>query len=1343
MSKLQHAFTSGKMNKDLDERLVPNGEYRDALNIQISKSTGSSVGIIENILGNLPKYNKTYNPTTGAYTQWDLDGETTNAYGFDKDTAECIGAIRSDSTECVYFIVKSSNKNAIIEYDQSINVISPVLVDNNNVLGLSNLITGINIIDGLLFFTDDNSEPKKVNISIFKEASKATGFSGHTQIYGRDFTEADVTVIKKSPLKAPLIEKKASKRDGIGTGISPIAIARNFTELISGGPAYQSIPVGTDITLSWAASPNYKVGDILQMSASYTDDANFIKEFDMRVSVVSINSTTTSAVVKILSIPSNLPNQTLTWEVLLEENSAMFQYKFPRFAYRWKYRDGEYSTFSPFSNIVFVPGKFEYLSSDGYNQGMVNNVRYIKVYGFDTPPEEVVKVEVLYKDADSTVIYTVSELKDGLNYLEIESEIVHSAVESNQLLRPWDNVPRKAKAQEVSSNRIIYGNYLQNYNVPDNSAVTLWNEPVEHASVKDGLPSVKSIRTYQGGVVFKDKYGRETPVFTNTKASLNIDRLNASKVNSLSAVGTGDVPSWATHFKYFIKETSDEYYNLALDRFYLAEDGNVWLSFPSSERNKLDLDTYLLLKKKHDSNEPITDATARYKVLDIKNEAPLFIATVLKSIGNATGTLLSTSRPSVGSLQFSFTGPAVANNPSFAQSFVSGNYVILSSGANQTVSYEISGGGPTGVDDKYTVSLKEPIGSEGAFLDPLTTGATIDIAVQSKIAENKPEFEGRFFVKINRNAAFDSYITNVFSIKSERYGILEEADIPNTIANSGPGDGTAGFGFTDTKAPSNYWNGKLQKPTANSDWFGIGWAGYSGGNNSPVTLGEPTHPLIDDYLSKTSTSVRFYDASGNLSKVYSIKQSLVEYKRRGWTGVGGGARTTGSNAVKYARCTLDKPFESGFTPVGIQVVRKVIDSNNDVLSSNNPAVFETEPKKGVELDIYYEATDALPINLYKTPYKLSWSNCYSFGNGVESDRIRDDFNAIRIGKGVKVSAPLAEQYKEERRSSGLIFSQIFNSISGVNRLNQFIQAEPITKDLNPYYGSIQKLHARDSDIIALCEDKCIKILADKDALYNADGSANVTYSANVLGQAIPYAGEFGISKNPESFATYGFRSYFTDKNRGVVLRLSNDGLTLISEKGMVGYFGDALSASNKIVGSYDDLSDVYNLTLNGETISFDEQADGWSTRKSFIPEVGISMNNMYYTFKDGIMWSHDNPVRNKFYNDAIAKSSVQVVFNEEPSKIKNIKAMSYEGSNGWTTPLIATDQQDGYVPGYISKEGIYYNFVKGISTTWDNASQTGNLDTKEFSTQGIGLLSSISGNVAQTVFKLTIKENND
>ena len=52
MPEIKHQFSGGKMNKDLDERMVPNGQYRDAMNIQVSTSDGSDVGTVQNILGN-------------------------------------------------------------------------------------------------------------------------------------------------------------------------------------------------------------------------------------------------------------------------------------------------------------------------------------------------------------------------------------------------------------------------------------------------------------------------------------------------------------------------------------------------------------------------------------------------------------------------------------------------------------------------------------------------------------------------------------------------------------------------------------------------------------------------------------------------------------------------------------------------------------------------------------------------------------------------------------------------------------------------------------------------------------------------------------------------------------------------------------------------------------------------------------------------------------------------------------------------------------------------------------------------------------------------------------------
>ena len=53
MAEFVHVFQAGRMNKDLDERLVPNGEYRDALNLDLANSDASDVGAMQNIAGTI------------------------------------------------------------------------------------------------------------------------------------------------------------------------------------------------------------------------------------------------------------------------------------------------------------------------------------------------------------------------------------------------------------------------------------------------------------------------------------------------------------------------------------------------------------------------------------------------------------------------------------------------------------------------------------------------------------------------------------------------------------------------------------------------------------------------------------------------------------------------------------------------------------------------------------------------------------------------------------------------------------------------------------------------------------------------------------------------------------------------------------------------------------------------------------------------------------------------------------------------------------------------------------------------------------------------------------------
>ena len=108
-------------------------------------------------------------------------------------------------------------------------------------------------------------------------------------------------------------------------------------------------------------------------------------------------------------------------------------------------------------------------------------------------------------------------------------------------------------------------------------------------------------------------------------------------------------------------------------------------------------------------------------------------------------------------------------------------------------------------------------------------------------------------------------------------------------------------------------------------------------------------------------------------------------------------------------------------------------------------------------------------------------------------------------------------------TSGLIFSGLYNSTSGVNDLNEFNMGEGIIKNLNPEYGSIQALKTRDTNVVAFCEDRILQVQANKEAVFMADNDPNIVATDRVLGHVSTFKGEYGISKNPESLAVDQYR----------------------------------------------------------------------------------------------------------------------------------------------------------------------------------------------------------------------------
>ena len=1886
----------------MDERVVASGEYRDALNIQISSSDGSDVGAAQTLLGNTlissgivpsgstcvgsiahnkkdkiyyfvagPRYQHGYDEGVWKdyIIEYDLKSDsfkyvfvdiyrihlktsvvsssrdiliapsspalTTVRRDMDINGYDASGThiIHSSNSQLTEVISTSNNSVNIYSSDTDYNSVSiPAgtllklkpphqILRFNRIAAADSSITGINIIDDMLFWTDNYSEPKKINI---KRSIAGTGgsvaftngiFDGdnadfHTRlcvtpdshndlrIKARSTTtpwyveEGDTTVIKRGPLKAPTLimsqheddrggDNTFSETDGSSLQLRGPTGYNSFSYVVPGtSPALHKIrQPGDEIKSVYVANPvHWRVGDLVMFNQQQDiNSAEGFTEHDVRATVTSVPTTTPAAgpydfMIESIDV-SAIDEEQKIWNLRLVEKPPMFEFKFTRFGYRYKYEDGEYSTFSPWSELAFLAGEYDYLPKKGYNLGMTNRLRQLKVTDYITEdiPKDVIQVDILFKNESSPNIYKVESIKstdgwdvkgeklwpDKINFeaqtglssslitsgkntsrgeYEVTSELIHSTIPSNQLLRPYDNLPRKALAQEITSNRLVYGNYVQNFNLvntdanvevrpllnvvlstkdaPLNAPEGTSDEALNGEDDAEGFAvprkTCRSLREYQIGVVYGDRFGRETPVLAGAggSGSLTIDVANSSTVNKLRVDIGSHAPSFAHYYKFYIKETSNEYYNLAMDRWYDAEDGNIWLSFASADRNKLDIESHIVLKKKHDKHEPVTD-DARYKILAIENSAPKFIKTNIKSLGSGKN---NSDKNRIGTSGMGF--PMEDYNEMWIKTAASGVNKWFNSSVNELTPFINDGTlfirvrTTTIKSDWYQVTKLNTQSSgwykfttDKSFNEDVnftTTDASWDsrisglrVELSRHVVEDKKEFEGRFFVKIYKDLVL---ISNLLKAVEPEYRVTQASKIgywnmPNAyytniigtdhvnfehpaITNNGrvddDGNGTsgtanfAGHGGSGTnrqfffKTASSGWHNSKEwscsAREAAKKWMSLSegrfhidavWvrgAKKCNGNACTrssltndcdrnntrglgVTRGGKSMDIGYVYKGnwewKNDNDLEFIKALKTVGNnfrfredpdgiIYTVTKAhggsgddtrygkhhtwhktsskgwgnnksrwRIDFERADMPGVGLGQgpakyhpigpRATTKNAniaelgfyggkhglegfnlnssngeddqrwvpapdgfgtsqmksgsTSYAN-TITGTSTTGIEQARlyrthaaryhhIEIVEPIEDEDGD-WSSKNPAVWETEPKEDVGMDLYHEASPALPINItastnelfapygslvrntydgitvpdgtvvvswsdnkvtfsnpitiiggtghriqfirpdgfstsaimnegtgthgsihirafdvppaennhhsdapHNQPVVLSWHNAYTFGNGIESDRIRDDYNQVTIANGVKASTVLAATYEEERRKTGLIHSGIYNSTSGVNNLNQFIAAEKITKDMNPSYGSIQKLYTRDGDILVMHEDKIMKVMADKDALYNADGKKNVAISANFLGSDSPFATNYGISTNPESFATdLSGRVYFSDRSRGAILRLSGSGIDNISDYGMKDWFNDHLNPeTTRIVGSFDQKKGLYNITVTGKvvdsnndtlpsragqaldkfgdvvslfrsednevgdvcscdaggdteilrnntvipfkkTLSFSERSKGWISFKSFIPESALSINNNYYSFKDGDLYvHHDNSIRNNFYGEQF-DSSITLLFNENPASVKSFATINYEGSQarinsnssdnlysnlndktGWYVENMITNLQECDNIEFKEKEGKWFGFIKGSSTS------LANLDESEFSVQGIGIAKTVIGEGHIPTVCLTITPN--
>ena len=359
--------------------------------------------------------------------------------------------------------------------------------------------------------------------------------------------------------------------------------------------------------------------------------------------------------------------------------------------------------------------------------------------------------------------------------------------------------------------------------------------------------------------------------------------------------------------------------------------------------------------------------------------------------------------------------------------------------------------------------------------------------------------------------------------------------------------------------------------------------------------------------------------------------------------------------------------------------------------------------------------------------------------------------------------------KARRLNASVYYSEPYTSTGAVNGLSSFNLANQPYFDYNKEFGAIQSLQNMDDDLIIFHENKVGRVLVGKDILNTASGDGLVSLTRDIIKNYVTvYSGEYGCCLQPESIVKFNDKFYFVDIKKGAVLRLSNDGITPISEAGMKDYFRDLgemyveydpesqdnqvfnivagfdpkygeyivtfPSVYDKSEGSWDsetvnweDESTSFDTTapkkvFEAKTIAFNESLKRWTSFYSFHPEFYSRINNQFVGFQAGYMFKHnvtDKHYQNLYisnservksnpnYNELYNKlvhSSITFPFNAESSSVKNYNAISLESD----TKLFASMETN--IGQTARGEGNFKGYENTIKTSVGFKKVTGDLE---------------------------------
>ena len=388
-------------------------------------------------------------------------------------------------------------------------------------------------------------------------------------------------LVSSTALTSTTFEVHADSNDNISTIFQGVPRVGDILTIVTPGVNSNNIP-NTGPTQAAAYKYNIRVEKVNMNVGNYLG-SDYIPKPANRFMTITVDKDMTAGgnLTGLTAGDTVLIGSNSDYEVNFPGDTKFLDDRFVRFSYRFKFEDNEYSLMAPFSKIMFIPkqyGQFNLGQIDtpipGTNTYGINNYYQDEIDAYTSTILEwfendidsiglklplpssltdlqtkfkVSKIDILYKESDAlavkvletvdlstpnlsteTIKYNddIQGLKDQLyfNYV-YKSNKPYKTLPEDQTTRVYDKVPIKALAQEIISNRVVYGNFLEKMTPPEaidySAGVTNTDFETSDYGIQYPYQTTKQNRIYQVGFVLADYYGRQSDVILSSNDSVN------------------------------------------------------------------------------------------------------------------------------------------------------------------------------------------------------------------------------------------------------------------------------------------------------------------------------------------------------------------------------------------------------------------------------------------------------------------------------------------------------------------------------------------------------------------------------------------------------------------------------------------------------------------------------------------------------------------------------------------------------------------------------------------------------------------------------------------------------